>query len=412
MQFFILTAVLCAVFASSGPPNASASFSSSAVFWLTIVLPFCLPGLVSALLCAKINIGKSQNASGLKDFCFVEKIGMMIWFVVTVSICFGTSWASFTDRISSTTTISTCVFLSPIFLSLISVWLILSIASQTTLTLPSFIRGVQQVWFQIKLQLLTILIPLGILMVAHDVAKFEGFLNQLFGPNSAVAMGDLKYILLPAAMFLVVCLMPNVLCWILPTRTISETQLGRQLLGLAKQSGVWLHDVKLWNTGNRVMNGLVVGLLPIGRQILLTDRLIHSMDANQIAAVFLHEIGHAKRNHLLIRFSAVSVPMVGSYCLLTLNGVSEGLAIVFSILVTGLIFGWVAKALEFDADQFASTQLTRFCVSNQSYIQSLEIIRADQPKSDRFSWLHPTLSNRIKRLEAMAPTPVLNPSKL
>ncbi len=249
-------------------------------------------------------------------------------------------------------------------------------------------------------------------MVAHDVAKFEGFLNQLFGPNSAVAMGDLKYILLPAAMFLVVCLMPNVLCWILPTRTISETQLGRQLLGLAKQSGVWLHDVKLWNTGNRVMNGLVVGLLPIGRQILLTDRLIHSMDANQIAAVFLHEIGHAKRNHLLIRFSAVSVPMVGSYCLLTLNGVSEGLAIVFSILVTGLIFGWVAKALEFDADQFASTQLTRFCGSNQSYIQSLEIIRADQPKSDRFSWLHPTLSNRIKRLEAMAPTPVLNPSKL
>ena len=201
MQFFILTAVLCAVFASSGPPNASASFSSSSVIWLTIVLPFCLPGLVSALLCAKINIGKSQNASGLKDFCFVEKIGMMIWFVVTVSICFGTSWASFTDRISSTTTISTCVFLSPIFLSLISVWLILSIASQTTLTLPSFIRGVQQVWFQFKLQLLTILIPLGILMVAHDVAKSEGFLNQLFGPNSAVAMGDLKYILLPAGCF-------------------------------------------------------------------------------------------------------------------------------------------------------------------------------------------------------------------
>lgn len=411
MQFFILAAILCAVFASSGPSNASSSFSSVENIWLTIGLPFCLPGLVSALLCARIQSVKPQNTAVLNDLGFVEKFGIVIWFVVTVSICFGTSWAGFTDRMSSSTTIATCVFLSPILLSLISVWLILSIACRATPTLPSLIRGVQQVWLQIKLQLLTILIPLGILMVANDVAKSDWFSSQVFGPESSNAMNDLKYFLLPAAMLLVVCLMPKILCWILPTRTISQTQLGRQLLVLAKESGVWLDDVKLWNTGNRVMNGLVVGLQPIGRQILLTDRLIHLMDANQIAAVFLHEIGHAKRNHMLIRFAVVSVPMAGNYFLLTSNGFSEVLAILFSILVTGFIFGWVAKVLEFDADQFASRQLTRFCGSNQSYIQSLEIIRADQPKSDRFSWLHPTVSNRIKRLKAMTPAPALNPSK-
>ena len=251
-------------------------------------------------------------------------------------------------------------------------------------------------------------------MVAHDVAKSEGFLNQLFGPNSAVAMGDLKYILLPAAMFF--GRLSDAKRFMLD---IANTNDLRDATGPAA-SWVWRSKAEFgymmssfWNTGNRVMNGLVVGLLPIGRQILLTDRLIHSMDANQIAAVFLHEIGHAKRNHLLIRFSAVSVPMVGSYCLLTLNGVSEGLAIVFSILVTGLIFGWVAKALEFDADQFASTQLNPGFVALTKATYSLwKSFERTKPKSDRFSWLHPTLSNRIKRLEAMAPTPVLNPSKL
>ena len=97
---------------------------------------------------------------------------------------------------------------------------------------------------------------------------------------------------------------------------------------------------------------------------------------------------------------------------LSMIGLGELLAVVVSMIGAAIAFGWVARSLEFDADQFASMQLTRLCGSNQTYIQALEIIRADEPKSDRFSWLHPTVSLRIQRLTAVTPIAELNPSKL
>lgn len=411
MQFYILTAILCAVFASSMGDGTGISPTGTNI-WLTVGLPSCLPSIFAIIICVlkhnvKPQISRQQNC--LEN---VERLSMLIWFAATIWICFGTNWGMYTASISASTTISTAVFLLPILVSISLLWLILSMAMESKLADVNWRTGIQRVWLLIKLQLLTILVPLGMLMIANDLVNLEWDASQSAEGSQILSSANLQFIALPTVIFAIVCLMPMILCWILPTRSISETTLGRQLLVLAHESETAIREIRIWHTGNRVLNGLVVGLLPIGRKILLTDRLINLMDADQIAAVFLHEVGHAKRNHMLIRFLAASFPMVGGYMVLSMIGLGELFAVVVSMIGAAVVFGWVARSLEFDADQFASVQLTRLCGSNQNYIQALEIIRADEPKSDRFSWLHPTVSLRIQRLAAMAPTPVLNSSKL
>lgn len=412
MQFYILAAILCAVFASTLSGDETQTLPTDTNLWLTIGLLCCLPSALAILICVIQRQTKPQSSSEQNDLENIERLSIFIWLAATIWICFGTNWGMLTASISASATISTIIFLLPILVSISLLWIVLSLAMESKLEWENWSKGIQRVWLLVKLQLLTILVPLGILMLAKDLVNFEWVASQSAEGSQIMSSANLQFIVLPTMIFAIVCLMPKILCWILPTRSISETTLGRQLLVLAKESETPIHEIRIWHTGNRVLNGLVVGLLPIGRKILLTDRLIHLMDADQIAAVFLHEIGHAKRNHMLIRFLAASVPMLGGYMALSMIGFGELLAVVVSMIGAAIVFGWVARSLEFDADQFASMQLTRLCGSNQTYIQALEIIRADEPKSDRFSWLHPTVSLRIQRLTSMAPVAELNPSKL
>jgi STE24 endopeptidase len=64
-----------------------------------------------------------------------------------------------------------------------------------------------------------------------------------------------------------------------------------------------------------VANAQVVGILPGWRYVMLSDRLLETMDDRQIEAVFAHELGHIVHRHMLwflVFFAAVVMAMGAS----------------------------------------------------------------------------------------------------
>jgi hypothetical protein len=64
-------------------------------------------------------------------------------------------------------------------------------------------------------------------------------------------------------------------------------------------------------TGMRAMNAMMVGPLPIGRFLCVTDGLVRMLDVDSLTGVVAHEVGHARKGHpLLLMTLAAVVPLL------------------------------------------------------------------------------------------------------
>jgi STE24 endopeptidase len=142
--------------------------------------------------------------------------------------------------------------------------------------------------------------------------------NALASPIEIALLGTL--VLIAAPLFIR-------FAW--PTRSLPDGSLRRRLERVARRAGFRFTDVRVWDTGNSVLNACVTGILPGFRYVLLTDALVETMTPVEVAAVFGHEIGHIAHRHLLF----FGFFFAGSLGVLTL--LAEGVA-------AGL--GWISHA--------------------------------------------------------------------
>ena len=119
--------------------------------------------------------------------------------------------------------------------------------------------------------------------------------------------------------------------------------LGARLRAVAAALGFRGDRLHLLPTGMRALNAMLVGPLPVGRSLCLTDGLVRELDAESLAGVVAHEVGHAKNNH-----PAVLLVLVVVVPLLLLTGLRavdlESLDVVVrsALLVGGLGATWFA----------------------------------------------------------------------
>lgn len=93
-------------------------------------------------------------------------------------------------------------------------------------------------------------------------------------------------------------------------RTIPEPA-GSRLRRTAQALGFSPHRVMYLPTGMRAMNAMMVGPLPIGRFLCVTDGLVRMLDVDSLTGVVAHEVGHARRGHpLLLMLLAAAVPLL------------------------------------------------------------------------------------------------------
>jgi len=114
--------------------------------------------------------------------------------------------------------------------------------------------------------------------------------------------------------------------------------------------------VLLLPTGGRSMNAMMVGPLPFGRILCLTDGLLRTLDPDLLTGVVAHEVGHARMGHpgILLVLTAV-VPLLLTSPLLALDPAAAALSwqALGAVLVIGCTWSIVralARRFEHEAD--------------------------------------------------------------
>ncbi|MFO0935063.1 MAG: M48 family metallopeptidase [Gemmataceae bacterium] len=161
-------------------------------------------------------------------------------------------------------------------------------------------------------------------------------------------------------------LVPRLFGWVRMRNDAVRERLER----LAKRARFRYRDLYVWPTRGSMTNALVLGIIPQARFVVFTDRLLDTLDADELDAVFGHEIGHAHHAHipfytlfLVLSGCAITAGVAAIIELMKWNGISvpeayQDWLIPIPVILLGvylfLAFGFLSRRCERQADLFGS----------------------------------------------------------
>jgi Zn-dependent protease with chaperone function len=209
-----------------------------------------------------------------------------------------------------------------------------------------------------------------------------------------------------ALVLLFVAVLPAVLASTWSTTPLPGGLLRELFAAVARRARFTCRRILVWHTGRQMANAAIVGFLPHTRLVLLSDALLERLSERELAAVFAHEIGHARRGH---------VPYFAAWALaLFLGGdlvagwlapgselVAAGILAAF-LAAWALLFGWMSRRCELDADLFSLETLG----DADALASALERVGGLHARR-RGSWRHFSTERRIAFLRAVERDPAL-----
>jgi STE24 endopeptidase len=264
--------------------------------------------------------------------------------------------------------------ITPFLLAALLIWLVSYPADRAVrqIALEAFLfrgRPVQPVWSlrqyvisNVRHQILFILIPMLLIVAARDVIViYEDRLRRFSGhPYTA----DL---LLGAAAGLVALIAPEILRHVWSTRRLAEGPLRDRLTQICRKLRMRYREILVWRAGGVIVNAAVMGVVAPLRYILITDGMLEQLDDVKIEAVFGHEAGHVKRQHILffLLFALITGCLVTLFSVYTRHMKPNGrefqsLATVLGLVLLfkwGVVFTWISRRFERQADIFGARVL-------------------------------------------------------
>jgi Zn-dependent protease with chaperone function len=309
---------------------------------------------------------------------------------------------------------------------------------------PPFISRWAYVTFQLRQKLALEFLPLLLLIGQKE-------LNRLFPADWrdwqwAVNLGGLT------AGLTVVLGMPWILRLMLGLKALPDGPLRDRLSAAARRLHFRFSNILQWNTHQGMANALVIGLLPWPRYVVFTDKLLEEFQPDEVEAVFGHEVGHVKHQHMLyyLVFMVTSLAVLGMllnvYMPDLLGGAESegwGLGVYLSALPMAafllayvfVVFGFLSRRCERQADVYGCRAVScarpdctghgpddrlaadgrGLCATGiRTFIGALERvalvngISRDRPGFLQ-SWRHSTIARRVAFLERLLTDPGLAP---
>jgi Zn-dependent protease with chaperone function len=294
------------------------------------------------------------------------------------------------------------------------------------------------VGFQIRQNLALVLVPvLGFIVLKNLPRLLPQVDDDSLGVVDVIAAGGVLAVLAVA---------PWIFRLVLNLRPLPAGPLHDRLQAAAQRLNFRCSAILLWNTRGGIVNAMLVGVLPMLRYVVLTDRLIAEMTPDEVEAVFGHEVGHVKHRHLLcyLLFWVMSVQVLGMLWSLAEPGLvgliqrrdlamlSFGVEVVAYIF---LVFGFLSRRCERQADIYgcravsctrqdcrehtAETALapggTGLCPTGiHTFVSALEKvallngISRDKPGWLQ-SWQHGSIARRVDFLLGITTDPAVEP---
>ncbi len=91
---------------------------------------------------------------------------------------------------------------------------------------------------------------------------------------------------------------PWLLRLLLNLKRLPDCPLRQRLEQTARRLSFRCSDILVWDTHDTLASAMLAGPLPILRYVVMTDRLLHNMEPEEVEAVLGHEIGHVKHRHM------------------------------------------------------------------------------------------------------------------
>lgn len=256
--------------------------------------------------------------------------------------------------------------------------------------------------FQIRTYFLLAILPLLAFILFFDFIYMLPALRNLIIIYPFVEW--FLFLLLIVAMYM---LAPFVLKHIWITEPLPKGSLRLFLQSISYRAKIKVRDFLVWKVGQRPFaNALLIGLFPFNRFVMFTDTVLKKLSDEEVTAVFAHEIGHAKFNHLLILliFSCAYMSILFSMNGLMNEILGEGIWN-FSFSLLGLVIFWVvlfgqlSRRFELQADWFAS-EITANPDSFTRALSKIAYLNGIPFKTSGISSLtHPSIEKRINHIE-------------
>lgn len=217
--------------------------------------------------------------------------------------------------------------------------------------------------------------------------------------------------------FLVTPLMLR-LAW--STTWIRDGEVHAQARAVCDAHRVRVRGPLLWRTHGSMVNAAILGLVYPFRYMLFTDALLEQLSKPEVEGVVAHEVGHVKLRHMVwLGLSVLATVLVSGWALAGLEHLvqpndSERFAIwatLASLAVSFLVFGFVSRRFEWQADAFAtrhlatdSATITRDAAETMSSALRSVAILNGMPQ-ERFMFRHGSIQSRRQRVMALIDLP-------
>jgi Zn-dependent protease with chaperone function len=292
--------------------------------------------------------------------------------------------------------------------------------------------------FHVRHHLALVFVPLLLLIIVNHWPRMIPA-TEAYGDSLVVIF---PFLAIPA----VLTCMPWVVRLVLALKPIPAGPLRNRLLAAARRLGFRCSNILLWNTRGGIANALVIGILPIPRYVVLSDRLIAEMTSDEVEAVFGHEVGHVKHHHMLyyLTFLMVSLTVLALFweasgLKSTLGLAREHLAILPLNALLGtyifVVFGFLSRRCERQADIYGCRAVScalgscqghedgaplppggrylcptgiRTFISALEKVADLNGISRDRPGWLQ-SWQHSTIARRVEFLQRVLADPRVEP---
>jgi len=300
------------------------------------------------------------------------------------------------------------------------------------------------VGFHARQSLALVVAPMTLLIVSQGLARqFPSLRHDENFPFAAFGMLIAVYISLPWVLRIVLGLRP------LPPGPLRD-----RLIAAARRLRFRFSDILIWDTHSGVANAMVVGILPLPRYVVFSDRLVSGMSEEELEAVFGHEVGHVKHHHMAcyLGFLSVSLIVLALVWRIVAGAIVEAIPELEAVLaptfdgaelpllpLIGLyifvVFGFLSRRCERQADIYGCRAVScgrTNCLDHDApvpllpegrglcatgirvFIQALEkVARLNGISRSKPGWLqswqHSTIARRVEFLQNMLTDPAVEP---
>ncbi|MEM1354189.1 MAG: M48 family metallopeptidase [Planctomycetota bacterium] len=287
---------------------------------------------------------------------------------------------------------------------------------------------------QVRHQMLLLLIPLALIMVWSEAVVLLGPSHRGLLSRTQAAWAT------PIGSLTIFLFAPLVVRYLWDTVPLPDGEVRSRMIDLCRSQKVKVRELLLWRTGGGMVNAAVAGLIAPVRYILLSDALLDQVDRRAIEGVMAHELAHARKHHifwmllvLIVTLGLTEQATIGVLFLVERSAspwdTSPWLTYlrdpdVQTFIIAGptfaltlLVFGWVSRRVERQADVFAARYLSQTAeqpaqdeVGKPAFdAESVgAMVRALQRVADlnhipvgRRSWRHGSIAWRQEHLNAL-----------